>query len=314
MPLDAEIRRILDRSAGLPPLATLTVAEARERYARITAALPAPATVGTVAERIIPGLTAPQALRVYRPEAAAGAPLPILVFFHGSGFVVCSLETHDGMCRNLCAGSGFLVVSVDYRLAPEHPFPAAPDDCLSATRWISDHAAALGGDPTRMIVAGDSAGGNLAAVTTLRLRDEGGPSFIGQLLLYPVTGHYARETPSYRDNAEGFGLGRDGMRWFQPHYLPDAAHARHPHAVPLLAGDLAGLPPALIMTAEFDPLRDEGEEYGRHLAEAGVCTKVMRWDGMNHGFLQWVGRVPGADEAMGCACKWLRACADPAEC
>ena len=150
----------------------------------------------------------------------------MLVFYHGSGFVLCSLDTHDGICRNLCAGAGCVVASVDYRLAPEHPFPAAPEDCLAATRWCAEHAAELGADPARLVVGGDSAGGNLAAVTALRLRDEGGPRPVGQLLLYPVTDWHTPGWPSYAENAEGYGLTRATMEWFWGHYLTDPARNR----------------------------------------------------------------------------------------
>jgi acetyl esterase len=229
-----------------------------------------------------------------------------MVFFHGSGFVVCSLDTHDGICRNLCAGTGCVVVSVDYRLAPEAKFPAAPDDCLAATRWAVANAAALGADPGRVFVAGDSAGGNLAAVTALRIRDEGGPALLGQLLIYPVTDYYDPGTPSMVENAEGYGLGRAGMIWFWDHYLRTPADGAHPHASPLRAGRLDGLPPALVVTAEFDPLRDEGEYYAERLRQAGVPTEMKRWDGMNHGFFFWPGVVDRAGAAMDEACAWVR--------
>ena len=202
-----------------------------------------------------------------------------MVFFHGSGFVLCSLDTHDGMCRNLCAGTGCVVVSVDYRLAPEAKFPAAPDDCLAATRWAVANAAALGADPGRVFVAGDSAGGNLAAVTALRIRDEGGPRLLGQLLIYPVTDYYEPGTPSMIENAEGYGLTRAGMIWFWNHYLAAPSDGANPHASPFRAADLSGLPPALVVTAEYDPLRDEGEYYADRLRQAGVPTQMKRWDG-----------------------------------
>ena len=225
-----------------------------------------------------------------------------MVFFHGSGFVLCSLDTHDGMCRNLCAGGGCVVVSVDYRLAPEEKFPAATDDCLLATRWAAEHAAEIGADPARIVVAGDSAGGNLAAVTALRVRDEGGPELCGQLLLYPVTDYHTPGTPSYVENGDGYGLTRATMEWFWDHYLAEAADALHPHASPLRAPDLSGLPPAFVMTAEYDPLRDEAEVYGRRLDAA----EIVRVPGMNHGFLFWVGVVDAAGPPMAQACAWVR--------
>jgi acetyl esterase len=243
-------------------------------------------------------------LRVYRPLGTG--PFPLMVFFHGSGFVLCSLDTHDGMCRNLAAGIGCMVVSVDYRLAPEHKFPAGPDDCLVATRWLAAHAAGLGGDPSRIMVAGDSAGGNMAAVTALRLRDEGGPGLCGQMLLYPVTDYHAPGTASYEENAEGYGLTRKTMEWFWGHYLETPAEADNPYASPLRAATLARLPPAYIVSAEYDPLRDEAELYGERLRGAGVPAEIVRCRGMNHGFLFWVGLVGGADAAMAAACAWAR--------
>jgi acetyl esterase len=235
-----------------------------------------------------------------------------MVFFHGSGFVLCSLDTHDGMCRNLAAGICCVVVSVDYRLAPEHKFPAGPDDCLAATRWAAAHAAELEADASCLLLAGDSAGGNMAAVTALRVRDEGGPAVRGQMLLYPVTDYHSPGTPSYAENAEGYGLTRDTMKWFWAHYLTDAAEAAHPHASPLRAPDLAALPPAFVLSAEYDPLRDEAERYAERLRAAGVPVEATRRPGMNHGFLFWVGLVGGADTAMADACAWARRlCATP---
>lgn len=304
MPLDPTIRAMLDKAAHLPPTHTLNVADARARYEALVPNLPPAAPVAKVGERSVAGPGGPLTLRIYTPQGTGA--FPVVVFFHGSGFVLCSLDTHDGMCRNLCAGAGALVVSVDYRLAPEHRFPAATDDCLFATRWAAEHAAELNGDATRLAVAGDSAGGNLAAVTALRIRDEGGPALAAQLLIYPATAHASSAMPSYAENAEGFGLTRATMEWFWNHYA-DPAHAKHPHAAPLEAADLAGLPPALVQTAEYDPLRDEGDRYAERLRAAGVPTQHSRWDGMNHGFVFWSGKLPKATEAMAEATTWLRA-------
>ena len=241
---------------------------------------------------------------MYTPEGEG--PFPLMVFFHGSGFVVCDLDTHDGLCRNLCAGTNAVVVSVDYRLAPEHKFPAAPDDCLAATRWVAQNASSLRGDAARIMVAGDSAGGNLAAVTALRIRDEGGPALIGQLLIYPVTDYFQPGWPSMTENAEGYGLTRDGMIWFWNHYVRSAGDGVHPHASPLRAATLAGLPPALVVTAQYDPLRDEGEAYAEALREAGVPVESRRWDGVNHGFFFFPGIVDKATSAVDEACDWAR--------
>lgn len=303
MAVDPQIQALLDRGAGVPATHTLPVAEARRQYeARIAAMAPA-AEVASVVERSIDGPGGPLKLRIYTPVGEG--VFPLMMFFHGSGFVLCSLDTHDGMCRNLAAGIGCVVVSVDYRLAPEHKFPKGPDDCLAATRWAAVHAGEFRADPGRIMVAGDSAGGNMAAVVALRIRDEGGPVLCGQMLLYPVTDH-APGTPSYEENATGYGLTRETMKWFWDHYLNYPSEGENPHASPLRATDLAGLPPAYVLSAEYDPLRDEGELYGERLRAAGVATLITCRPGMNHGFLFWVGRVTGADAAMQDACAWAR--------
>jgi acetyl esterase len=304
MPVDPQIQTLLNLRAALPEMHTLSVADARAQMAaRDFPGLRKP-DVAQVINRDMQGPAGSLALRIYTPLGEG--PFPLMVFFHGSGFVLCSLDTHDGMCRNLCAGTGCVVVSVDYRLAPEAKFPAAPDDCLAATRWAVANAAALGADPGRTFVAGDSAGGNLAAVTALRVRDEGGPALSGQLLLYPVTDYYDPGAPSMVENAEGFGLTRAGMIWFWDHYLPDPSHGTDPYASPMRAADLNRLPPALVVTAEYDPLRDEGEYYAERLRQAGVPVEMKRWDGMNHGFLFWPGVVDRSGLAMDEACAWVR--------
>ncbi|CAN5911925.1 alpha/beta hydrolase [soil metagenome] len=304
MPVDPQIQALLDKGTGVPATHTLPVAEARRLYEARIAVMAPPAGVATVAELSIEGPGGARALRLYTPLGQG--PFPLMVFFHGSGFVLCSLDTHDGMCRNLAAGIGCVVLSVDYRLAPEHKFPAGLDDCLAATRWAATHAGELGADAERIMLCGDSAGGNMAAVTALRVRDEGGPPLCGQMLLYPVTDYHTPGTPSYVVNGEGYGLTRDTMEWFWAHYLNDAAEAGHAHASPLRAPDLAGLPAAYIASAEYDPLRDEAEQYGERLRAAGVPVEITRRPGMNHGFLFWVGRVDGADSAMAEACAWAR--------
>lgn len=304
MPIDPQIQALLDRGTGVPETHTLPVAEARRQYEARIALMAAPAEVAGVAARSIEGPGGPLRLRIYTPKGSG--PFPLLVFFHGSGFVLCSLDTHDGMCRNLAAGIGCVVASVDYRLAPEHKFPHGPDDCLAATRWAAAHAAELGADPARIMIAGDSAGGNMAAVTALRVRDEGGPALCGQMLLYPVTDYHTPGAPSYAENAVGYGLTRRTMEWFWEHYLDAPATAANPLACPLRAPDLGRLPPAYVMSAEYDPLRDEAELYGARLRAAGVAAEIDRRAGMNHGFLFWVGLVGGADAAMAHACAWAR--------
>ncbi len=273
MPIDPQIQVLLDRAASLPATHTLPVAEARRQMEARTAALAPPATVGAVAERRIDGPAGPIRLRIYTPASAG--PWPLLVFFHGSGFVLCSLDTHDGMCRNLCAGSDCIVVSVDYRLAPEHKFPAALDDCTDAARWAIAHAREFGADATRTVLAGDSAGGNLAAAAALRLRDEKGPPLAGQLLIYPVTDYHTPGTPSYAQNADGYGLTRATMEWFWGHYLADPAGAANPYAAPLKASDLRRLPPALVQTAEYDPLRRRGRALRDPPAGGGRASRAV---------------------------------------
>ena len=304
MPVDPQIQALLDLGAGVPATNTLSVTQARAQYEGRIRLMAQPASVDAIRQQVIRGPGGDLRLRIYRPPG--DGPFPLLAFFHGSGFVLCSLDTHDGMCRNLCAGAGCVVVSVDYRLAPEHKYPAGLDDCVFATRWIADHAGELEGDAQRLVVGGDSAGGNLAAAAALRLRDEGGPPLVGQLLIYPVTDYHTPGTASYRENAEGYGLTRDTMVWFWDHYLTDAAQAADPYVSPLRAANLAKLPPALVQTAEYDPLRDEGDAYAAKLHAAGTPATLSRWDGMNHGFLFWVGRVDKASEAMGECCAWLR--------
>jgi acetyl esterase len=304
LPVDPQIQVLLDRGAGVPATHTLPVAVARTQYEARIALMAPPAEIAGAREQTIDGPGGPLRIRLYTPRGKG--PFPLLVFFHGSGFVLCSLDTHDGMCRNLCAGAGCVVASVGYRLAPEYKFPAGIDDCLHATRWAAAHVAELGADSARIAVAGDSAGANMAAVTALRVRDEGGPALCAQLLLYPVTDYYSPGTPSYEENAEGYGLTRDTMKWFWDHYLSEASQGAHPHASPLRATDLSGLPPALVITAEYDPLRDEGERYAEKLRAAGVQVAMSRYDGVNHGFMFWVGVVDKAGVAMAEACEWLR--------
>lgn len=304
MRVDPQIQALLDRGTGVPATHALSVAEARDQYEARVAFMAEPAHVAKVVTQTIDGPGGSLKLRIYTPVGSG--PFPLVMFFHGSGFVLCSLDTHDGMCRNLAAGIGCVVVSVDYRLAPEHKFPKGLDDCLAATRWAAAHGAELGIYPGRIMLAGDSAGGNMAAVTALRVRDEGGPALCGQMLLYPVTDYHTPGTPSYAQNADGYGLTRNTMEWFWGHYLANPSEAENPYASPLRARDLSGLPPAYVMSAEYDPLRDEAELYGQRLRAAGVPTEITRRPGMNHGFLFWVGRVARADAAMAEACAWAR--------
>ncbi|MFI5783883.1 alpha/beta hydrolase [Nocardia sp. NPDC051570] len=256
-----------------------------------------------VEDRVIPG-TPEISIRIYWPRPETG-PHPVIVYFHGGGFVLCGLDTHDGLCRILAVGISAIVIAVDYRLSPEHKYPAAVEDAYRAVSWARTQAVSLGGDPERLVVAGDSAGGNLATVTCLRARDDDGPAIAFQLLLYPWLDFMA-ELPSRRDNAEGYYLTAAHLRWFEQQYLNEPREAAHPHVSPLRARSLAGLPPAMVLTAEYDPLRDEGEAYGARLAEAGVPVRVYRAEGLFHSFLAMVDFLPGAREAVETACAAVR--------
>ncbi|HEY8491534.1 MAG TPA: alpha/beta hydrolase [Dehalococcoidia bacterium] len=297
MALDPKVKAVLDMlaAAGAPPLNTLAPEEARRLMKAGRLMPPQPDPVARVEDRTIPGPAGEIPVRVYTP--AGSPPFPLVVFFHGGGWVICDLDTHDPVCRALANAAGAVVMSVDYRLAPEHRFPAAAEDAYAAVCWAGAHAAELGGDAARLAVAGDSAGGNLATVAALMVRDRGGPPLRFQALVYPVT-DCNFETPSYRENAEGYMLTRDAMRWFWSHYAPGEADAASPYASPLRAPDLRGLPPALVITAEFDPLRDEGEAYARRLQEAGVPTVLTRYDGVIHGFFTMLDILDQARQAV----------------
>jgi acetyl esterase len=237
-------------------------------------------------DRTIEGPGGPLRVRITTPLSESGnAPRPILVYYHGGGWVIGSLSSHEGLCRALANASNAIVVSVDYRLAPEHPFPAAAEDAYAAFLWAASHAAEIGGDPARIAVGGDSAGGNLATVASLMLRDRGGPAPVFQLLLYPAF-DADFETGSYRAFAEGFLLTRAEMRWFWDQYVPEPSDRINPYAAPARAADLAGLPPAYILTAEYDVLRDEAEAFANRLRQAGVAVTARRSEGMIHGFLR----------------------------
>ncbi len=303
MPLDPKVQAFIDQMAGMLPLNEMTVADARAGLEALAAMQGEPEPIHRVEDRTIPGPAGDVPVRVYAP--AAGGPLPVLVYFHGGGWVVGGLGTHDGVCRALANRAQAMVVSVDYRLAPEHRFPAAAEDCYAATRWVAERAAELGADPRRLAVGGDSAGGNLAAVTALMARDRGGPRLCHQLLVYPVTD--ARfDTPSYVANAEGYFLTRAMMQWFWDHYVPAAADRTNPYCAPLAAPDLRGLPSATVITAEFDPLRDEGEAYAARLREAGVPVEAQRYDGIIHGFFGMGAMFEQAAAAIALASEQLR--------
>jgi acetyl esterase len=309
MAVAAEVQSVLDVIAefGGPALEDQTPEEVRQSFATLNSlGIATKVDMASVSDRVIPGPAVDIPVRVYVPTAEPG-PRPVLVYFHGGGWVIGDLETHDGTVRALAGTSGVTVVSVDYRLAPEHPFPAAVDDCLAAVRWVADpgNASALDIDPGRLAVGGDSAGGNLAAVVAQQVRDDG-PAVRFQLLVYPVT-DVRLSHPSIDQNGDGYLLTKADMLWFRGHYVGDHGWT-DPRVSPLLATDEAvrGVAPALVITAEYDPLRDEGEAYAERLREAGVAATATRYDGMIHGFFSMGDMIPEGKAAVDEAAEALR--------
>lgn len=321
MALDPQVVawRAARAAAGTAPLYTQTLAEARAAdLAAIRAASGAVEPVAQVRDTHVPGPDGPLPVRIHRP--ASDGPLPTLVYFFGGGWTLGSVDTADAICRRLVNATGCQTVTVGYRLAPEHRFPAAVDDCHTALRWLAAHADEIGVDPDRLAVGGDSAGGNLAAAVTLLARADGGPRLVAQLLVYPNTdqrpgrlddsgsAHPAPRidlAPSPADE-DPLLFNRHSVAWYRQHYLADPADAAHPLASPLLAEDLSGLPPALVITAEHDPLRDEGERYAARLWEAGVPTEATRYAGMIHGFFAMPGAFDAGRRAQEQAAAFLR--------
>ena len=295
MPLDPQAQQVLDQLAalGLPPNHMVSPQQARENM-KNRPRIDGP-EVAKVEDRTVSWRDAEVPVRIYTP--AGTGPFPILIWCHGGGMVVGDLETADATARHLTVETGCVTISVDYRLAPETKFPGACDDCYAAAVWASDNAASIQGDASRMAVGGDSAGGNLAAVVAQMARDRAHPDLAFQLLVYPMTS-LDFETPSYVDNADGYLLTRDGMKWYWDQYLGASDDPNHPYAVPSRAGSFKNLPPALVITAEFDPLRDEGEAYAKNLEAAGVPTACTRYDGMIHGFFGMSGAVDKAGQAV----------------
>ena len=296
MPLDPQAKMVLDAAAALnlPPTEQMTPAQARDGMRARTAGLGPFEPVARVEDHRVPVAGGEIAVRTYAPSGPG--PFPALVFFHGGGWVIGDIETHDGICRSLANHGGCVVANVDYRLAPEHRYPAAVEDSYAATKWVADNATRLGVDAGRIGVGGDSAGGNLAAAVTLMAKERGGPALKLQVLVYPVTRH-AYDTASYKDNAEGYMLTRASMEWFWAHYLGPDGDGRQPYASPLDAPSLDGLPPALVITAEYDPLRDEGEAYADRLRRAGVPVTLTRYPGMIHGFFRMINIMDKARAA-----------------
>jgi acetyl esterase len=297
MPLDPQTRVLLQQmeKANLTPYEAMTPQEARRQMAVGSCFMERPPEVFSWEDREIPGPAGQLRIRHYRPSA--DVLMPVVVFFHGGGWVMGSIETHDVYCRQLAKAAGYAVISVNYRLAPEDKFPAGLEDAYAAIGWVSEHAAEIGVDARRIAVAGDSAGGNLAAAVALLARDRGGPRLTFQLLMYPVL-DCNFDTPSYRENATGYHLTRAALIWSWGHYLKSELDGLSPYASPLRAGDLRGLPAAMILTAEFDPLRDEGEAYAARLLAAGVPVELKRYDGLIHGFARRTNVLDGAREAL----------------
>ncbi len=307
MPLDPQAKYVLDlmREAGNPEYWQMSVAEARrfhnERAAKFSFA---PTPLFAVHDRAVPGPAGDIPLRVYVPRRS-DTPLPALVWYHGGGHTIGSLEGYDAVCRRLSLEAGCIVISVDYRLAPENPFPAAVDDSFAALEWVAGHADDLGADPAKLAVGGDSAGGNLAAVCSILARDAGSPDLAFQLLIYPVTGN-ALDTASHRDCAEGYLLTRRSIEWFWDNYCPDRSQRLDFRFAPLNAKDFQGLPDALVIVAGYDPLRDEGIAYAERLEAAGNRVELTNYQGMIHAFVSLGGVIDAAAQAIVQSARALR--------
>jgi acetyl esterase len=297
LPLDPQLQAMRDQRERdkVAPLYTMTLADARAAdLASIQAGGGDPLPVHEVVDLVIPGPSSELPVRVYRPSVER--PLPALLYFFGGGWVLGTIDTADGVSRSLANASGALVIVVGYRLAPEHPFPAAAADCYATLRWVADHAAEIGADPARLAVGGDSAGGNLAAGVALRARADG-LALAGQLLVYPNTDQFA-DDESMRTSDDRYLFNRYSVAWYRQPYLANPDDAANPLASPLRAETLAGLPAALVITAEYDPLRDQGEAYARRLADEGVKVELSRYQGMAHGFFTMAGTVDASRTAL----------------
>ncbi|MEY2445769.1 MAG: acetyl esterase [Ilumatobacteraceae bacterium] len=298
MPLDAQVEMLLKGMAaqGAPPIHQLSVADARTMSSSPEALALAGETieVGSVNDIKIPVDDAEIAARVYTPEG--DGPHPVVVFFHGGGWVICSLDSHDNLARAICRDADTIVVSVDYRMAPDFRFPVAAEDSFAATRWVAANAESFGGDATRLAVCGDSAGGNLSAVVSQMARDAGGPAIVFEALIYPAVDMTA-EGGSLTENATGYFLEEESMTWFMNHYLAETDRA-HPLASPALHPDLSNLPPCFIATCEYDPLRDQGEAYGAALRASGVEAEVKRYDGLIHASATMAGVLDGGRQLV----------------
>jgi acetyl esterase len=308
MPVDADVAGLLEQLAaeneGAPPLSETTPDMLRAAFDPLVALQGEPEDA-QVEDREVPGPAGPVPIRIYRPAGGAPASGPGVVYVHGGGWVIMDLDSHDPLCRVLANGLGGTVVAVNYRRAPEAPFPAPLDDCWAVLQWVAAEKAALSIGSGRLAVAGDSAGGNLAAALAIKARDNNGPAIAAQVLHVPVTNH-DYTTPSYAENADGYLLTKELMEWFWGHYLADEADGANPLASPLRVDNLAGLPPALVQTAEFDPLRDEGAAYAQRLSDAGVPTQHTNIPGMIHDPFVFFGVFPKARAVVDDAVDFLR--------
>ena len=307
MPLHPKVHALLtaQRLSGAPPLHTQTPERARADLRAQVPAVSGPlAQVARADDRAVPASPRPIPVRVYTPPGAGRSPG--IVYFHGGGFVIGDLDTHDPLCRQIAARTGAVVCAVDYRLAPEHPFPAAVDDAAAAARWFLARADEFSVAGDRVFVMGDSAGGTLATVTAHGLRGQPGAHLRGQILVYPITDHVDAGTVSYDAYAEGYGLTREGMRWFLRHYLADPADATDPRVCPLRLPTLRGLPPAFVVTAEYDVLRDEGERYAARLRDDGVDVTAARAEGLHHGFIRLFGILDEPGQWIDRVAAWMR--------
>jgi acetyl esterase len=309
MALHPQVQAFCDEinAIEVAPLNERPLAEVREGFHDLVMSMQAPGVaVGRVEDRDIPGPNGPIRIRLYWPEGADPAePLPVYVNYHGSGYVVLSIDTHDGVCRALCKGAGCIVVGVNYCKAPEHRFPKPTEDSWASLQWVAENCAEIGGDPARIAVGGDSAGGCLAAVMAQRAKAEGGPPLVFQLLVYPVTDtDEGRE--SYKTFADGYVLTAEAMTWFFDCYFNDESERADVRAAPIRADDLSGLPPAMVMTASHDPLFDDGREYAERLKAAGVPTDYRNYEGHIHGFWTATAQFDVANEAHAVACAALR--------
>jgi len=305
MPLDPLVKAFLDQMAAAPgpKMSEVGAAVARETFVGYMQLLgPKDVPVGKTENLTVPGPAGPIPIRVYTPVAAGRDPMPALIFYHGGGFVIGSVETHDGLCRKMANEGGFRVISVDYRLAPEHKFPAALDDAFAALSWVGENAADIGVDANRIAVGGESAGGALAAEVAQMAKLKGGLNIACQMLLFPVT-QVGEVTRSLREFAVGYFLDKDTLDWFYKSYLPSGADTSDPRISPLRANDFSGLPPAYVMLGGYDPLHDEGAQYAEKLRTAGVKVTVADYPGMVHCFIYMQSILPQAHEALASASK-----------